>query len=633
MNQLILRGDALELVINADGTDVRVTDLGRRVTWLLDESTRLVARDVERFDHDAFRAGVSAVLGTGLARKAGNDTILSEHNTPAGRVRLRWTMERDRLRVFAEAIDGKDAATALALPGTFRPERGTFLSAVPNCQGILHTGKGPSFYRPLYGKGHGDGFTMSMFGQIAEGACLLTISEADADAALHWEKTGNGEMRLMWMQHPSMGALSYEREVVFFPCDANVTAACKVFRRYVKEKGRFRSWEEKIAQRPGLEQLFGAALVFLGYFEDKACDYESSFRRLRELGIDRAIVYPLLCRCTFNVKAAFGNDMADLTRFVPVVRQLGYVPGSFIYTDDGESPEGDDLALDSRGKPMLLWTINDLQWFKLSSAKSFTWAKHFLDEKMNGLGFVHFDVIASRVSFEDYHPAHRTDARAERDGRQRILEYAGSKGLIISSEGFYDRLTPYYDLGNSKYPLALGGDEYCVVPMTMLVYHDSAYHTWWEVDNYNNPQAQAKGDRGFQDRFAFGGGRSRQQACMDALMGTPPDIFPFGAQYGYVPHNYPQSYIYRYRLDDACVRDAIEYAKPVMALNRRVGRHEMVEHKLLRPDGALQETTFADGTRVMVNFANIALEIPTGGGQMAAESWRLIPQGGKMKPW
>ncbi len=598
--------------MQADGTDVLLEDLASRTCWRLDESTRFVAKDVPRFDHAAYAGAAVALTGKGTATKLGEHTIRSVHHTPAGTLTLRFVMEQDRLRVIAEA-DGTHGVTSLALPGTFRPDDGGFLSVVPSCQGVLHTGKGPAFYKPLSAKGHHDGFTMSMFGQLGDRAALVVIAESDADAVLHWEKTSAGEVRLMWLQHPSMGTLSYDREVVILPSENSVTSVCKCYRHYVIEQGRFRSWEEK---------LFGAALVFLGYFQDHDCDYAASLRRLRQMGIDKEVVYPMWCRTTCDTKTVMNADSADTRTHAALAEQLGYLPGSFIYIVDGQEGSG-DLMLQRDGQPYLAWQINEMKWHNLSADSAAAWAQRFLDHEHSGLQFVHFDVLASRQLAEDFHPAHRADARADREGRRRILEYAGSKGLDVSSEGFFDRLTPYYDLGNSKYPLALGGDEYCVVPMTMLVYHDSAFHTWWEVDNYNNPHHRSQGGRGFWERLPFGGGFARQQACMDALMGTPPDIFPIGRQYCFVPENHPQVYFYRFTLDDPSVQRAIASAKPVMAPNRRIGRRELVEHRLHRADGALQETVFADGTRVVVNFANVALEAP-GVGLLAAESWKTF---------
>jgi hypothetical protein len=45
-----------------------------------------------------------------------------------------------------------------------------------------------------------------------------------------------------------------------------------------------------------------------------------------------------------------------------------------------------------------------------------------------------------------------------------------------------------------------------------------------------------------------------------------------------------------------------------------------VGHETLAPDGAVQATTFADGTRVAANFADEPREVP-GAGRLPARSW------------
>jgi hypothetical protein len=631
--EITITNQRITLSMNADGSAVRLDDRMRNQTWELDEATRLVSNGVARHRTEEYRASSvgkpdSPVvrLGAGQATKTASDAIACTYATPAGRLTLRWLLLPDRVTVTADVPAGlPDGVRSLTLPGTFRPAGGgSFRSAVPNCQGILHTGKGPSFYRPLRGKGHGVGFTMGMFGQIASHGGLVTIAEEDADGVLHWEKTDAGDIRLMWQQHPSMGELGYARQTLLVPSDASVTSVCKTYRRHVREQGRFKSWDEKVAERPILEGLFGAALVFIGYFGDKECDYAASLRGLKAAGIDRAVIYPLLCKTTFDPTPLMGEAMVDQRAFAPLARELGYLPGSFIYLVDGAMPEGKDafrdLRLDRDGKPIPAWRIRDAEWYELGAGKSMEWARDFLDHDHAGLDMVHFDVLASRRLMEDWHPGHRLDSRGDRENRGRILAYAGTQNRIVSSEGFFDRLTPWYDLGNSKYPHALGGDEYCVVPMTMLVYHDSAYHTWWEVHNYNNHHHFFQ-ERELPNRFTFGGGWPRIQSCMDALMGTPPDIYPFGRQYNFVPENHPQVYCYRQTLDSPSVREAIRYARPVMALNRGIGKLEMIEHRLLHPDGAVQETVFADGTRVTVNFANVPMDVE-GLGWLPVESWK-----------
>lgn len=631
---LTLKGQSLQLFMQEDGTEVFIEDVVRGESWRLDEATRLVARGAPRFAHDAYAAEALAkpdaqvaLLGPGRARKLDEVTIEARHRTPAGDVTLRWVMERDRLRIIA-VPDDEHGVTALALPGAFRPEgAAAFHSAIPLGQGVLHSGAGPAFFRPLCMRGHGGGFTLSMFGLLAAEGALLVITESDADVALHWEKTAQGAVNVLWLQHPSMGQLGYPRETVVFAESPDLTSVCKRYRRYEMEQGRFKSWAEKITERPQLEQLFGAAIVFLGYNHDVDLDYADSLRRLKALGIDRAYVYPTYMGSTLDLQAAFGSAPIDIRAHLPLLQELGYLAGSFIYITDGPRGEGEDglhdLLLNADGKPQVFWQIEEHTWYVYSGEKRFAWARKMIEEEHSGLDAVHYDVLCCSSLMEDYHPAHRRDARADRENRREMLQYAAGKGLVVSSEGFYDRMTPYYDLGSVKFAHALGGDEYCVVPMTMLVYHDSAYHLWWEVDNYNNPEHRTQFGRGQLSRLYWGGGSPRVQSVMDALLGTPPDIFPFGKQYNFVPHNSPKTYLYRFRLEDQAVREAIEYAKPVMALNARIGKLEMLEHRLHTPDGAVQETVFADGTRVIANFANVTQEAP-GIAPLPPESWRVL---------
>jgi len=628
---LTIKGQSLQLYMNEDGTEIAIEDLARGESWRLDESTRLVAHGVSRFDHQAFRAEV--ITGTdaqvtlirpGVARKINDTTIEARHRTPAGEMILRWVMERDRLRIIAEPAMESDL-TALALPGTFRPEGATaFKAAVPLGQGVLHTGRGPAFFHPLCMHGHGGGFTLSMFGQIAGEGALVVITESDADVALHWEKTSAGAVNLMWVQHASMGALTYPRETVIFVESPNLTSICKRYRRYEIAAGRFKSWQEKITERPRLAELFGCATVFIGYHQDADLDYAESFRQLKAMGIERAYVYPTYLASTIDIQSDDFRSI-DIRDQLPLLRELGYLAGSFIYIMDGPMGDGEaplrDLRLTAEGQPAVAWQIDDLTWYNLSGGKRLAWAQKLLDDEHRQLDAVHYDVLCCTSMLEDYHPDHRADAQADRENRKAMLQYAASKGLLVSSEGFSDRMTAYYDLGSVKFAHALGGDEYCVVPMTMLVYHDSAYHLWWEVDNYNNMEHRSQFCRGQTTRLYWGGGSPRLQAAMDALMGTPPDIFPFGLQYNFVPHTSPQKYLYRFRLEDPLVREAIECAKPVMTLNARVGPCEMEEHILHTPDGAVQETVFADGTHVIANFANVTQEIP-GLGSLPPESWR-----------
>jgi hypothetical protein len=626
--ELLLRNDHVELRISSDGLRVALLDRIRSQLWVLDVQTRLVAKQVDRSDYAAWsarsmseRARVT-VLSAGHTDRAGASAIRCQHDG----VELLWELIGNGIRVTALPDEASASVAALMLPGTFRPDPDAqFLSAVPNGQGVLHTGRGDPFFQPLSTKGHRGGFAMSMFGQIGTRGGLLTIAQTDPDAILHWEKTAAGPVNLMWLQLPSLGALRYPRQTLLVPTDPGLVPLCKAYRRHVMSAGRFKSWDEKIAERPALAGIFGAATVFIGYLEDRQLDYAASFRQLKAMGIDRALVYPLYCATTIDLAPALGVSMIDQRRLLPLLHELGYLPGSFIYIIDGPR-SGDSTArlrLDASQQPSLQWKMGELEWYALSSQDRLDHARRMIDQEHQGFAAVHYDVVTTRRLSEDWNAAAPSPAADDKANRAAMLDHAASRGLIVSSEGFWDDMTPLYDMGNTKYPLALGGDAYCIVPMTMLVYHDSAMHTWWEVDNYNNPHHRSQGRRGWLGRLPLGGGWARQQAAMDALMGTPPDLFPFGMQYNFVPENHPQIYTYRFRLEDAAVRQAIALARPVMDLHARIGRLEMIDHRLHRPDGAIQETVFADGSRIIANFANVALEAAEAG-LLPPASWKQL---------
>ena len=120
----------------------------------------------------------------------------------------------------------------------------------------------------------------------------------------------------------------------------------------------------------------------------------------------------------------------------------------------------------------------------------------------------------------------------------------------------------------------------------MLVYHDSLIHSWWELNSYNNPwRGRTTWPGGF---YEYGGGRPRLMAALDALMGCPPDVFAFGAQYGYTGKG-TDTFLYKYRFEDPEVQIALKEALPVSKLHKQIGKQEMVHFKILSEDGLFRK--------------------------------------------
>ncbi len=459
------------------------------------------------------------------------------------------------------------------------------------------------------------------------------------------------------IQIDSLGTLRYERAVRLYVTEPDIVAVAKCYRARVKERGRFISWEEKLAARPGLERLFGALMTFVGYCQDDL-DYAAECAKLKAYGFDRALVYPVRFNA-FNPTIVMGGRPAiDLDAVqVAAIKALGYdvAPWSWLNEamDDGTDRIRSTFRHGEDGEPLQGWAIDAQRWHPVCSsvvpehqqaeladrgrpwgqARVCSGRKPQRSPAMTDMTWDHFDVLACAPVAECYatqhagHPGRPLSRSEDRESIRRTFLTDQAAGLAVSSENFNDAYSMEYDLGSVKAWPQYGPWPFWPVPLTMLVYHDSMIHSWWEVHNYNSPWFGRT--QMVAPFFEYGGGRPRLMASLDALMGCPPDVFPFGAQYGWTGRG-TQTFLYRYRFGDPEVQIALREALPVAKLHRRIGRQEMVDFRFLSENGYVQESAFADGTRVVANFSRDVIGGSKGIGHvvvdgveaMGPESWR-----------
>jgi hypothetical protein len=382
-----------------------------------------------------------------------------------------------------------------------------------------------------------------------------------------------------------------------------------------------------------IERLFGALMTFTGYNQE-SIDYVAACRKLRDFGFERALLYPLRFN-TYSQDFLMGGDRPiwlpddDLD----AIKQLGYdiAPWTWVFEalDDGSERIRRGFRRDAASQPIPAWKIDQFQWYQYCTPFQTEFIQQAFAGTMQAMTWAHFDVTASIGLLECYaldHPAHYGHALDRRGDLLFLRELLGAEtcgNRAVSSEGFRDCLTTAYDIGSTKLLPAWGQASFWTVPMTMLVYHDSTVHDWWELHNYN-----ANSDNRFNHVSRFGrkvDGLPRDKAALDALYGCPPNVFPFGRQYRWLPQvaaRKTESYTVRFK--DAAVQEALAVALPVTRLHRRIGKLELMAHEFLSDDGALQATTFADGTRVMANFADEPRAVQ--GGTIAAKSWSTFTE-------
>jgi hypothetical protein len=497
-------------------------------------------------------------------------------------------------------------------------------------QGMLWDGRGHPFSL-IRSEGAHLGFTMPFAGYLAKRGGLLVTAETRDDCRWWFGKDDAGRCWAAGLQIASLGTMRYERTARIYLTDADIVAVAKTYRRKVIEQGRFKTWDEKIAERPSLERIFGALMCYIGYCEDDL-DYVEGCRKLKAYGFDRVLLYPGRFNMYYPDIRMGGVPAIHLSReTVEAIKALGYDMAPWSWLNEALQVSSEAVRKYYRrnadGEINKNWAIDDQQWYMMCYSYIAQHQRRALAEMIPDMTWDHFDVLACVPPMECYasdHAQHmgRPAARSEdREWTREAFRVDQRSGLIVSAENFNDAYTLELDFGSVKAWPGYGPWPFWPVPLTMLVYHDCMVHSWWEVHSYNNPWNSRTAAGG--GLFEYGGGRPRLMSALDALMGCPPDVFPFGAQYGYVGRG-TQTFLYKFRFEDPEVQIALKAALPVAQLHHRIGKQEMVHFKILSEDGYLQESAFADGTRVVANFSrDFAGNVP-GVDPVGPESWKAV---------
>lgn len=624
---MIIHNETVMLEVKENGHGLRMSDTKRGTVWLLDESSvrwnsRITARDYPTADGIAtmkVMQPVSAELDANRLRityQAGNAQVSYVYSLLTGGVEVSLSPP-DSLEI-----------EALSMPGAFYPENETKKILLPIMQGMLWDGRGADVSHMCRSGSH-TGFSMQMYGVIGKTGGLLAAVDTAIDSLWWYEKDARG-FRVQNVQDSSLGSIRYERVMKFYFTDAGIVPIAKRYRAVVKQKDRFVTWEEKIAERPNLERLFGALMCFIGYSHDDL-NYVAEFQKLKDYGFDRVMAYPVDFNCYDKDFVMGGLPPIHLTREeIAKITDMGFdvCPWTWINEaiDTHAAERSKMYRVTREGEQIFGWQIDDYKWYKVCSPEMDIFESKAIAGQFNHMTWDHFDVLTCASSGECYamdHASHlgRSLSREE-DLKWLRKTLVTGQGLekrknAVSSESFNDLFSKEYDLGSVKAWPQFGPWIFWPIPLTSLVFHDSILHSWWEPHNYNSIYFNRSVG---PNLFEYGGGRTDLQAATDALMGCPPDVFPFGAQYAWTGKG-SETYTYKFRFEDPVVQYALEKAKPVAALHRRIGKLEMTDFEILSEDGWVQRSAFSDGTEVTANFNfHLRSDIP-GIDPIQGQSW------------
>ncbi len=509
----------------------------------------------------------------------------------------------------------------IAFPPPFETQKGDRL-VVPYGEGVGIPVDQDGMQMWRYAAFSGDGLCMPFFGvaEDASGAGWMTILETPDDAYGICSRTVADKF---WTISPGWigqkGCFGYTRRVryVFFDKGGHVAMANR-YRAYAKGMGLVKTLGEKAKERPSVASLPGAVDVW--YFPGKGDpDPLKMAKNLKSAGVERFIwgqgTTEHMVRETSAMDGVLvgSHDCYRDVYHVEQLKQLGWSagPNSSAWPKDvnwgGEQPQDWRRTRAVKAKngavthcAMMCDIPAPVHARKRIagelSRKPFT--ARFIDGVMSG---------PWQECFNPAHPMSRSDSRY---WRMELLRIVGDDfKLVVGSAKGLDSCVPYCDYlegmltldswsmpsGDRHVNFAQKGmpsnvsvkklDDVAYkglspslrLPLWELVYHDCCVAHWSWHDYSNWPL----------DLWM-------RRDLFNVLYGTP-GMFVFdGALWQREKDRFVASY---------------NRWSPVA---RKTGFSRMTNHLILSPDRLVQQTVFADGTTVTVNFGDKPFDLPDG---------------------
>jgi len=586
--ELTLNNSTISLTFNSGSGTIKVVDLRTNRIW---NQAQIVGDDVavkQILEQQNDLIHMTLRVWSGLEIDA---VLRLEENTPE----------------FTMTLSSSGNQQWLEYPHPFESEKGTYL-VVPMNEGISYPVDDPTIEPPASLDAYaGDGGICMPFWGVTDGENgYMAIIETPDDASIRIHRLdGNLCIAPQWdSQKGQFGTRTLR--YVFFEKGGHV-AMCKRYRDYALQLGLLKTLRQKLQERPKIDLLVGAVDVWTT--GDVAIPI---IKDMKSLGIQR-IMWTDYNACKENPDWINGlNELGVLISRYDMYQEVMdpkncngafYVhddwpeaawPDDIIIGSDGNWEKG-DMVTGNDGNQYFCGTVCDMQIPKYAMTR----IPDELRTYQYGGRFI--DTATATHWNECYSPNHPVTRSESRNYRTSLLQYVSrDMGLVTGSETGHDAAVPYVDyfegmLSLVPYRVDTGnlfriwtdpvpeevtrfqvGHQYRL-PLWELVYHDCVVSTWWWGD-YNN-KIPAIWDK--RDLF-------------NILYGSPPMFLITSDFWESNKQRFAQTY------------------QNVCTVVRAVGYEEMTDHQFLTADRAVQQTRFANGARITVNFGASPYSLPGG---------------------
>jgi hypothetical protein len=497
-------------------------------------------------------------------------------------------------------------ATLGTLPAFYEPSPTAEL-VVPLGEGFLYPTNRADIPSHLLQLSDGSGLTMPWFGiadrKSGAAAMCFTADDDDALARLSYRSEGKraaGTVRLDWMSQ--RGQWGYDRTATFWFADkGGYVALAKRYRREAARTRKVVTLAEKRKLQPRTTDLLGAPNCWFNFLwhMEKSRRMEA-LRWLHERGMNRLLLS--------------NSDAVDDTRELD---SWGWLTGQYdLYSDmwPPHAPKKQKARADSFGYPdsiQVRYTGEQVRgWVHKTDEGEFPgyvlcpkyhaeWARERVPPTLAARKQTSrlIDVTAATALGECHHPDHAMSRGDDKAARLNLLRYMRDQNLVVGSEMGVDWALPYISYSEGmlspvpyRHPEAgyLSPDMKPVedtlryqlnpaarVPLWELVFRDCSVSYWYWGDASNTfPELWPR-------RNAF-----------NALYATPPLYMIL-----------KEESMYMEQRERIVATD--KFLKPIFVA---VGFSRMTNHHFLSEDRLLQQSTFANGATITVNFDEAARE-------------------------
>jgi hypothetical protein len=481
----------------------------------------------------------------------------------------------------------------LTFPQPFVTDSGTDL-IVPLNEGISYPVEDDSIDPMRLEAYGGHGICMSFWGVTNGESGQMTIIETPDDASIQIARYQK-KLCIYPVWEPQRGEFGYTRQIRYcFFHQGGTVAICKKYRSYIEQKGALKTLSQKRFENPNVDLLIGAVNTWCWDPDPLAIVRDMRAAGMEKILWSNAAPAPVVKQMNewriLTSRYDIYQDVMDPELF----RLLQYIDSNW-----PTEAWPNDIVINAAGQREKGWEIEGKKGGMypcgvLCDSRATDYAARRipaeLKEKPYRGRFI--DTTTAAPWRECYSPEHPMTRSQSKEWKMKLLKYVSrDQGLITGSETGHDAAVPYVhffegmmslapyrvdDAGRNmmrildkvppqvaKYQVGYGYR----LPLWELVYHDCVVAYWYWGD-YNNKIPAVWNNR---DLF-------------NILYATPP-MFMFDR--------------YFWEQNRGRFRQSYRNITPAVLA---AGYQEMTNFQFITKDRSVQQSSFANGTRITVNF-------------------------------